>query len=292
MTETPSHGAPNLVQISAIAGRYLVFDHHHISLLRRHHGVCGVLTGTVPQSPTQNVFLGVPLELRPEDVAVLVEAGIAAVRDEVQIHLAVLQRPTEPLRQHYVGSVKSKREIVERALHEHLETRHSPAELRKDSVHGAPGTARPLVGDAQLHGSREQDHQSSEMHAPKTRARSCSVSPTVVGNLPLATLQGSTTALPHCGPLHRHLYSKRFFMTPGLRFGARFSVYPGDPFRYHAHFLANDYGWDEGIPLLDLVGAGRLSTAVKKGFLAGSKAPTSSHPGSLARVFCVEWAGM
>ena len=81
-------------------------------------------------------------------------------------------------------------------------------------------------------------------------------------------------------------------MTPGLRFGAHFSVYPGDPFRYHAHFLANSYKWEEEIPLLDLVGAGRLSTAVKKGFLAGSEAPTSFRPDAQARVFCVEWAGM
>lgn len=258
-------GPFNPVQISAVAGRYLVFDHHDISVLRRHHEVCGVLTGTVPQSPTQNVFLGVPLELRPEDVAALVEAGAAVVRDEAQTQLAVLQKPTEPPRQHYVESVKSKRQTVERALHEQLEAKHASAERSKDS---APGASQ------------------------KPRARACSVIPTAVGNLPLAAAQANAMALPRCSPLHRHLYSRRFFMTPGLRFGAHFSVYPGDPFRYHAHFLANDYKWDEEIPLLELVGAGRLSTAVKKGFLAGSEPPTSPHPGSQARVFCVEWAGM
>lgn len=258
-------GPSNPVQISAIAERYLVFDHHDISLIRRHHEVCGVLTGTVPQSPTQNLFLGVPLELRPEDVAALVEAGVAVIRDEAQTQLAVLQKPMKPPRQHYVELVKSKRQAVERALQEHQETRQSSAERTRDSAHGA---------------------------SQNPRARPCSVIPTGLGNSPVAVAQGNAAALPRCSPLHRHLYSRRFFMTPGLRFGAHFSVYPGDPFRYHAHFLANDYKWDEEIPLLELVGAGRLSTAVKKGFLAGSEPPTSPHPGSQARVFCVEWAGM
>ena len=280
----------NSVQISAIAGRYLVFDHRDISLLRRHHEVCGVLTGTVPQSPTQNLFLGVPLELRSEDVAVLVEAGIAAVRDEARVQQVVLEKPMELPRHHYVECVKSKRQAVERAFHGHLETRHSSADRSKDSVHGASQNPTTFVDDT--HGSRVQDDPSPTTLIPKARVRSCSVSPTTVGNLPLAVAQDNDIELPRSSALHRHLYSRRFFMTPGLRFGAHVSVYPGDPFRYHAHFLANDYNWDEEIPLLELVGAGRLSTAVKKGFLAGSGPSTSFQPGSQARVFCVEWAGM
>ena len=117
-------GPPKQVQISVVAGRYLIFDHNDIAIIRRHHDVCGVLTGTVPQSPTQNLFLGIPLELRPEDVAILAEAGVAAVRDEVQIQLALLRKPADPSRQHYVDSIKSKKRAVERALHGHLETKH------------------------------------------------------------------------------------------------------------------------------------------------------------------------
>jgi tRNA-splicing endonuclease subunit Sen34 len=67
-------------------------------------------------------------------------------------------------------------------------------------------------------------------------------------------------------------------------------VYPGDPLRFHAHFLANAYEFDEEIPLLDLIGGGRLGTAVKKGFLIGGEAEAES--GRKMRTFCIEWGGM
>lgn len=277
-------GAPKQVQISHIAGRYLVFDHDDISLLRRHHDVCGVLTGTVPQSPTQNVFLGVPLEVRQEDVTVLVEAGVAAVRDENQTQLAGLDVAEAP-RRHYVDALRLKRKTVERAYQSHLEKRLST----KDFAHSLSRNPSLPVEDAQVH--------SPQAHLPPldvsntyVKAPICSVSPTVIRDLQTGISHGSTAALHLRSPLHMRLHAGRFFMTPGLRFGAHFSVYPGDPFRYHAHFLANDYKWDDEIPLLDLVGAGRLSTAVKKGFLAGGE--VSTHLSRQARVFCVEWAGM
>lgn len=37
--------------------------------------MCGVLTGTLPHLSQQNVFLGVPLILMPEEVVLLVENG-------------------------------------------------------------------------------------------------------------------------------------------------------------------------------------------------------------------------
>lgn len=82
-------------------------------------------------------------------------------------------------------------------------------------------------------------------------------------------------------------------MTPGLRFGAQYSIYPGDPLRFHAHFMANQYDWCQEIPILDIVGGGRLATAVKKAFLIGGEQPATEATDNLTvRTFSVEWAGM
>ncbi|SPO02638.1 related to tRNA splicing endonuclease gamma subunit [Cephalotrichum gorgonifer] len=283
-------GAPEQVHISRIAGRYLVFDHQHIAILRRHHGLCGVLTGTVPQSPTQNVFMGAPVELRSEDATILVEAGVAVVRDETQMQLSLVREPGNPVRQRYQESLRLKRHAVERAMRGQLEEKLSASELTRSSVQGTSHNPHPPADDALSHLTQANNGPSPGTSNATIRAPSCSVTPTAVGNIPVTVPCHDAS---RCSPTYRYLLGKGFFMTPGLRFGAQLSVYPGDPLRYHAHYLANDYKWDEEVPLLDLVGAGRLSTAVKKGFLAGGEDPsTSSHPDPTVRVFCVEWAGM
>lgn len=105
--------------------------------------------------------------------------------------------------------------------------------------------------------------------------------------------------------LYRYLHDKGYFQSPGLRFGCHFCVYPGDPLRFHSHFLARGYGWDEEIRLMDIVGGGRLGTGVKKGYLIGGPVERNSQQavgarregapddaGDSVRAFCVEWAGM
>lgn len=105
-------------------------------------------------------------------------------------------------------------------------------------------------------------------------------------------------------PLYAHLHAKGYYMMPGLRFGCDYNVYPGDPLRFHSHFQASSFGWDEEIAVLDLVAGGRLGTNVKKGFLVGG----AVVPGEVSvgvgvgeergkheqevRAFCIEWAGM
>lgn len=86
-------------------------------------------------------------------------------------------------------------------------------------------------------------------------------------------------------------------MSPGIRFGCQFSVYPGDPLRFHSHFLSMSYEWDEEIDLLDLVGGGRLGTGVKKGWLLGGRekedgVEEDGQTGGRVRTFCLEWGGM
>lgn len=46
-----------------------------IRRLRSEYHICGVLAGTLPHLAQQNVFLGVPLLLMPEEVVFLVENG-------------------------------------------------------------------------------------------------------------------------------------------------------------------------------------------------------------------------
>lgn len=89
-------------------------------------------------------------------------------------------------------------------------------------------------------------------------------------------------------PLYKHLHANSYFLSPGLRFGCQFMAYPGDPLRFHSHFVVTGLGWDEEIEMRDIVGGGRLGTGVKKAWMVGGE--NKDKPGEV-RTFCVEWGG-
>lgn len=108
---------------------------------------------------------------------------------------------------------------------------------------------------------------------------------------------------PKSYPVFKHLHKQGYFLSPGLRFGCQYMAYPGDPLRFHSHFMVLGRGWEEEVDLLSLVGVGRLGTGVKKGVLVGGVEPSEavgrdseSASESLeqenVRCFCIEWGGM
>jgi hypothetical protein len=44
-----------------------------VATLRSEHRICGVLSGTLPHLSQQNIFLGLPLILVPEELVLLLE---------------------------------------------------------------------------------------------------------------------------------------------------------------------------------------------------------------------------
>ena len=58
--------------------------------------------------------------------------------------------------------------------------------------------------------------------------------------------------------MYRDLVLRGYFLTPGIKFGGQFLVYPGDPYRYHSHFVAIIVDHHSALHPLDLVAAGRL----------------------------------
>ncbi|KAM0323435.1 hypothetical protein ACHAQA_008714 [Verticillium albo-atrum] len=96
------------VRISKIADRYLVFDAEHVAILRRQHHICSVLVGSTPQNPTQNVFMSLPLELLPEEAALLLQKKAATLADETSSHIDAL-RGGKAARQQYLELLKDRR---------------------------------------------------------------------------------------------------------------------------------------------------------------------------------------
>lgn len=289
------------MRIARIAGRYLIFDSDAAALLRRQVNTNGVLVGTAPQQPTQNMFLGLPIELRPEEVEALVRKGVAYVVDGASAHRDTLQAYRDPAkRQAYIESLRKQKEIAQAALAERSAQRSLDV---ADKIKRGKKQKRVANNAGLVPADLPEDQKTQEEQVGDAMAQS------QVKRIAV-TLTASTTLLPNrvhvehrradalsedeAAPLCRHLLNNGFHMTPGLRFGAQYSVYPGDPLRFHAHFMASQYDWHEPIPILDIVAGGRLATAVKKAYLIGGEQPplADSDPEPRVRTFCLEWAAM
>lgn len=291
------------VPISMIAGRYLLFDIDVVTYLRRTHHICGVLIGSIAQIPQQNVFLGLPLELMPEEVKLLVEKEAAYIVDDLAFHKERFNTLQGADKRKYLDSLRSKgleaRKIAEGASRQRSENAlaKQAAQRRRSE---ASSEAHHTSGDA------PDDTTSDSLFEdvrPTSRASSAaaSVSDTPYGVTPTTTCSASSLPqtktlqpappVPSSYPLFEHLHSRNYFMMPGLRFGCDYNVYPGDPLRFHSHFSATSYDWDEEFSMIDIIGGGRLGTRVKKGFLIGG-ADDKPDKAASVRTFCIEWGGM
>lgn len=305
MDSPEASSAIEQIRISKIADRYLVFDADHVSILRRRHHLCSVLVGSTPQNPTQNVFLSLPLELLPEEAALLLDQKAAVLADEATSHLAALKED-RCCRKQYIDQLNDRRQQAKQHLAEGQAQKAAQSrELAAKAK--SQGSTAPEHAQSSAHGNVDPDRLGTARNThltdePKPVADRSLVKPLTITNttslgliLQSVSSPENDEAKPAVGPLHAHLLSQGYFMTPGLRFGAKYSVYPGDPLRYHAHFLATDYEWEEEISMLDMVGSGRLGTSVKKGFLLGGEVPRNDTTGGgdpSVRAFCIEWAGM
>ncbi|RMZ76712.1 hypothetical protein DV737_g4716, partial [Chaetothyriales sp. CBS 132003] len=260
--------SPDLpLPIFYVGGRYLVFDIKTAAWLRREHNVCGYNIGTLPQSPAQNVFLGLPIMVMPEEAQILVDQGTAYVVDNARAHDQAIYDRSGAREEAYLDQMRRQAsEVGQQRTQEQAEARER-ALAKQDAKSKAK--SKPKRHHAVTRDLLDIDDRSRQQHQqPVTRNLDAKYDTTSALSSPspfLSKKGNRVHGLPASYPLFRHLHSRGFFMTPGLRFGCQYSTYPGDPLRYHSHFLAVGVGWDEELDLMDLVGGGRLGTGVKKG---------------------------
>lgn len=78
--------------------------------LRERHHIVGTMSGTLPQIPQQNLFLGLPVQLMQEEAAVLVSRGEAVFIDET----SAFRRPSTTEVDEYwqARAIESKRQYA------------------------------------------------------------------------------------------------------------------------------------------------------------------------------------
>jgi len=289
--------------IFAVAGNYFLYDVDTVIHIRRHHNMCGVLIGNIPQANQQNIFSGIPLQLMPEEARLLAENGHGYIVDDTPVHLHGMQDMSLEERQKFRDLLDKQGFEAARALRKQAQAKKELGLMKQHQRMNAKASAEKgndrnqEETDSLLFDTPATSSPSTDPSQTSKDLKLQLITPTT--SYPPLTLDpfgrsNNLPTVPNSYPLFVHLHSKGYFMTPGLRFGCQYSTYPGDPLRFHSHFLATGYDWDDEINLLDIVGGGRLGTGVKKGYLIGGVEPEdgSEEAERKVRTFCFEWAAM
>lgn len=298
------------IPIHVVAERGLIYDIEDVRRLREEFHICGTLIGILPQVPQQNVFQGLPLELMPEEIRFLVEERDAGyLVDDGKVHdLASFSFDDEDQKALTIYR-KDKQEaqvlkhrqlsLLRRQQAEDKKKVKAPAKENSDSQTGTPAASsasNPISSesgtfyDIDTYSTETpvnlpsydlfEAQYKTDKHIMLASSTKTPVNATV--SLPFVKLPKQTAY-----DMYLHLHAKQYFLSPGFRFGGQFLAYPGDPLRYHSHHIVIGYGWEEEFNVLDVVGGGRLGTAVKKCWYVGAKEDeTDEYHG-----FSVEWSG-
>jgi tRNA-splicing endonuclease subunit Sen34 len=117
-----------------------------------------MLVGTIPNLSQQNVFLGIPLELMPEEARVLVERGAAYIVDDAEVHQETFGEMSREDRLKWMEEMDRRGAEVTRGTEEMKEMRKDKAlkgkglrkevlEKSEESVAGSIATDETLRDD-------------------------------------------------------------------------------------------------------------------------------------------------
>ncbi|KAG5519224.1 hypothetical protein PMAC_002312 [Pneumocystis sp. 'macacae'] len=262
------------IAIYLVASHYFIYDHKIAIKLRLQYRICGSFIGTLPQAPQQNVFLGLPLELMQEEVAWLVDQGYAYIVDDKHRH----QLYIENVSLEDILSVKEKR--IAETIRQNMEYEQQNAQKR-NLVNFLKNEA-PLKSSFDLSIQENNDigyDLPRNIIVPTKSIKSLYIIPAELS--PEVYVDSSRYSI------WKYFHDKGYYMTPGLKFGSHYLAYPGDPLRYHSHFLVNVMEWEEEFSMMNIIGGGRLGTNVKKAWAVGANNPDTNT----IRVFTIEWTG-
>ncbi|KAI0691171.1 tRNA-intron endonuclease catalytic domain-like protein [Cytidiella melzeri] len=319
-------GRAKRIELRVSNHKAYVWDLEDLALLRAQHHICGVLAGTLPHLSQQNIFLGLPLVLMPEEVVFLVQKEIAVLVDDPLAHQPPSTAQLEAWNRDRKAGVKAQIAASEAKEAVGIKAAKSTSEdaIRKrkerEQKRAAAARAKALAEGSQ------------DLFAPpvETLVATDALASTDQPAIPSASLNSSNVAWMVTVPasssaelewyssegvtyatiedaqaagvwlypstsferakcaVFRDLWEKGHYMGGGIRFGADFLVYPGDPLRYHSHFAASVIESPiASLKPMEIVAHGRLGTATKKAHLLCGWDQAKQE----VSYYSIEWAG-
>ncbi|KAF9369482.1 tRNA-splicing endonuclease subunit [Podila verticillata] len=290
-TSQQETGATRKPKVYISGSAALVWDVEDVSLLRQAHRITGSLAGSLPRSPLQNIFQGLPLRLSPEEVFALWDSGLVDLVDDSRAY----REPT----------ADEKADLTTGA------TTTTSADQGKVSKNNAKSNFEYIT----LHtlssylpwftsGAKDNTPQNSTSSSPLVESKSLPEH-----GQPHFWRYPSTPQDWRRSIIFKHLWAdQQYFLAPGMKFGGDYLLYKKDPLVCHSSLIASIRDIDEPLSLTDLANFARLASSVQKRHLLCSviqqePKPTKNTSGNNTRdqskaatnnsvvIFAVEWAG-
>ncbi|XP_021374918.1 tRNA-splicing endonuclease subunit Sen34-like [Mizuhopecten yessoensis] len=262
------------IKLFVCSDNVLVWNAEDVSFLRDEMRVVGNQIGCLPRFPRQNSFLGLPLLLMPEEVSLLLNKGVADLEKGDNPLETPTQQQIEEYHQlcdeSYKEQVELFREERKREIEQNLpkiidgkkEKRRKEIEEKKK--------AGEEVDESELDKEITIDVDSIPIPSlPRNHAlvQLFTESPwkgeKSGGDMASWNFPSTEKEKIRCR-VFQDLWEKGNFLTSGAKFGGDFLVYPGDPGKFHSHYVAICMEHQKNLTPLDLVAMGRLGSNVKK----------------------------
>ncbi|XP_050921543.1 tRNA-splicing endonuclease subunit Sen34 isoform X2 [Lates calcarifer] len=227
----------------------------------RSWGLVGALLGSLPRTPRQNGRLGRPLLLLPEEERLLTENQAAAALPGANQNVggAELRRRVEQYEEEQQRSYEEQSVLAledrKSALLRAMTSPHTGSDPDEALRHRLEALGRSFTFPRSALAVQLSTVRAGLTYCSEDRAFLRADWPIRVQDDPRADIRYQ---------VFRDLRGRGFYLTSAGKFGGDFLIYPGDPLRFHAHFIAICLSLDESLCLLDVLAIARLGSNVKK----------------------------
>ncbi|XP_030009019.1 tRNA-splicing endonuclease subunit Sen34 [Sphaeramia orbicularis] len=281
--EQEAESQSHVVAVSLVDSTPLLWRMQDLRAVRG-QGLVGALVGSLARVPRQNGRMGRPLQLLQEEQRLLGEQGAIAMAtrkqvvegaelcQEVQQHEEFQQRSYE---EQTVLALEDKKSSLLRAMTTptpHTESKHVALRGHLETLDHHFTFPRSGLA-VQLSTAR-----AGLTYCPEDRVY------LQADRSPRGPVSPQSEAKYQ---VFRDLRGRGFYLTSAGKFGGDFLVYPGDPLRFHSHFIAICLSLDESMCLLDVLTVARLGSNVKKTVLLCSATPEGG-----VVYTSLQWSGM
>ncbi|KAJ8410655.1 hypothetical protein AAFF_G00186120 [Aldrovandia affinis] len=253
----------------------------------RETGVVGTLVGSLARQPRQNNRLGRPLELLQEEARLLRETGQAVCPASARANSQGVKEYLERVECNYEEqralALQDRKAMVLRALTRRSGDADGTEPLDQNVRDRLDALERGFSFPRSAMAVQLNTAKAGLGHDPEERNF-------WAADWPQHRDERSETRFR----VFRDLRRQGFYLTSAGKFGGDYLVYPGDPLRFHAHFIAVCVPMDTPTPLCDLLALSRLGANVKKTILLCSPGDDDDEGGEKEDVVytSLQWSGM